>query len=629
MLGFGVNMFGGSKPDNTIVVNGEEIPSTQFARTRNMEEQRLRSMLGPQYASLAGTFLKNLDSRVADNLIQGKLFEQFAKKIGLSGPGDEVVKKKIKESFTQGWSIDAYTRLLASLGVTALKFQEDFRDELRKDQLRQIIVDSSFPTIREIDRSIITDHSTYQLNVISADTEHFTKNEFRNVSDDILRAYYQGKERDFQVKPAVQYSFVALTKNNFPNLVEIHPEDVEQFYKQNIDEFKTQQSIRFRHIQLTTPAGLSESEKKAYESEVTSLFSKIRDGGLSFSRGVTLFSDDYATRWNEGKTELIHPGQLVSALESTIWKHVSDQDPFIVTTDYGYHIVEVLDYKPSTPKPFSKVKNQIEKILYNEAAGSFLNEKGQQLYDEWVNSNKSLMDFAASKSLKAFKTREKLSPDRDPTETGGTPISQDLSPKDLIMNGLTSSVIKFHEQTKQKIKLDDRYVLVEVNDYQAESLNPFENVRQQVLEHYVNDNASTLAKAELEKLISDIKAGTIKNLQDVGLSGGLSFQESITINLSKEDSLGEFNFPGFLDEIRSLKGATGIAHKVVTSSNGKFYIFEVVQATPPNDKIIQEKREEYRNRATDLQSEVILRTILNYQKAHSEIKLPKNLSTIS
>jgi len=615
MLGFGINLFVGSKSSNAIVVNGEEIPMVEFVRRKNLEEQRFRAMLGDNYQAFAGTFLKNLDQRVADSLVQSKLLGQLAKRIGLSGPGDDIVKKKIKESFSQGWSLEAYTRLLSSLGVTALKFQEDFRDELRNTQLRNLIQDGAMPTTQEIERSIIADYSKYTINTITANSEDFSKGDFRNVNEETLKSFYEKKEKEFRIPAAVSYSYLPLQIEDFPNLVKIDEDDIKQFYKQNIERFQNKQTIRFQHIQLTTPKGLSPEQKDAFKEDVTSLFSKIRDG-FSFQRAVTLYSDDYATRWNDGKSELFTPDVLIPEFDSEVWKHAGDQEPFLITTDYGYHIVEVLEYTPPTPKTLKEVQKEIENTLIQESASSFLNEKGQQLYDEWIGSGKNLKDFAKSHNLEIKETDGFYTLHKDPDPTSGKPP----------LRGLTVKILEYPDQKTLIIKLDTQSVLVEVKEHRKESANTFDRVREEVLERYVKEVSGDLAKQELQKVLDAIKAGTVPSLSAAPLENNLTFKDKIEIGLKSDENPAEYNFPQFLEEIGKFEGKTGVSHNVLPTLQGKFVIFEITKVTPPERDLIDRKFLDYKEKATDEQSELIFNTILNYQRAHSSIVMPMSLT---
>ncbi len=587
----------------------------EFVRRKNLEEQRFRAMLGDKYQSFAGTFLKNLDQKVADALVQSKLLGQVAKKIGLSGPGDDVVKKKIKESFSQGWSLEAYTRLLSSLGVTALKFQEDFRDDLRNTQLRNLILDSSVPTSQEIERSIVADYSKNTISAIIANSEDFTQGDFRNVNEDTLKSYYEKKEKEFRIPAAVSYSYLPLQIEDFPNLVRVQEDDIKQFYKQNIERFQNKQTIRFQHIQLTTPKGLTPEEKEAFKDDITSLYSKIRDG-FSFQRAVALYSDDYATRWNDGKSALFNPDILIPEFDSEIWKHTGDQEPFLITTDYGYHIVEILEYTPPTPKTLAEVQKEIENTLVQESAFSFLNEKGQQLYDEWITSGKNLKDFAKSHNLKTRETEGFYTLHKDPQPIDGNPL----------LHGLTAKILEYPDQTTLIIRLDKQSVLVEVKEHRKESANTFERVREEVLDRYVKEVSGDLAKKELQKVLDAVKAGTVTSLSKAPLQKNLSFKDKIEIGLKSDENPAEYNFPQFLEEISKFEGKTGISQNLLPTLQGKFVIFEITEVSPPEKDLIDRKFLDYKEKATEEQSELILTSILNYQRAHSSIVIPMNFT---
>jgi peptidyl-prolyl cis-trans isomerase D len=611
MLGFGVNLFIDSSSDEVIQVNGEKIPTSEFYRRKSQEEQRLREMLGAQYQALAGNFMKGLDQRIADSLVQSKLISQLAERIGLSGPSDGLLKQKIKESFTQGWSAAAYDRLLASLGLTAAQFQNEFRKELRDVQLKDIVTDASVPTANEINQTILDDYRSHTIDYLVMDSSYFTKGEFRNVPEKELLSFYSENQNQFTSPAAVEYNYLIVSTNLYPELVKVESEDINRYYRQNLEKFQTSQAIQLQHVQLTTPKDLSEADLKDFNSDVTHLFKKIRDG-FSFDRAVDLYSDDYSTRWNNGKTTMLEPGKLISEFEKEVWKHVDEnnQEPFLISTEYGYHIARVASYKAPKPIPIESVEADIISRITRELAPSFLAEKAQSLLDQWNTSNQPLEAFARANSIPLERSGKALQASQDPSAT---------------VKGLTSKILSFDGQDKLMIKLPSAVVLAEVVKNQKETPLPFTDVKDKVIDSYTSSKANDLAKVEMEKDLEQLKNGTFKTLADIPINESVTLKSDVIVGI-KKDNPTELNFPEFLDSLKALGGKTGFSGKVVPTLDGRFLLFHVKNVKDPEKDLLERKFSDYKGKATEVQAELILQSILNSLRFSSKIEVPSNLS---
>lgn len=604
MLTFGLNVFMDSSSDNVIRVNGEKIPSSEFFRVKQLLERQYRT----QFGALAERLIQDLNQQVTERLVVDELLFQFTSSLGLSAPGENVLKEEIKKSFPQGWSLATYRRFLSSIGLTAKQYQRQFRKVLKNRQLFDLIADASIPIKKEISKSIADDFREYSVDFLKMEPNFFTSGKFRKVPLDTLKEFYQENPHLFISPAKVEYTYVDLSGSTFPNLVEIQPDDISAYYYQNIEKFQTPQKIKFQHIQLTQPKGASADTLAAFEKDVSLLFEKVRDG-FSMDRAAFLFSDDYGTRWNNGRTEWIAPGQLIPELAQEVWQRALDRTPFVVQTDYGFHIVRVVDYAPPEDIPLDQVAPAIEKELYKQAAPSFLEEKAQMLYAKWNEPpEKSLEQFALSENLPFLRTSGALEANKDP--------SSDTA-------GLTAKVLAYSDQTRLIVPLESSQILVEIQKLQEAYTPDFERIQQQVLDTYVKQKAKGLAREALQTIIEKVQTGEYSTLNEVPSDGSFRLVREIKV-MPKGKNPTPFDRQETISVLRRAPTKRGMVKEIIELEDS-LVAFYINSFQEPSNETITRKIPEYRARAKEQQSNLMTEALINALKHRSKIEVPPNM----
>jgi foldase protein PrsA len=149
-----------------LVVNGDEVPESEFQNTYDNLVQRQKSL----YSQFGRDFSKMLEgasgkqyelrikSSAMDSLIQQTLVKQEADKKDIK-VSDQKVDSKYNEQLNslleqQGWTLDQLKSALSAQGRTYDKFQttmrKDIRAQLRREELRNQVVGEIDPTDEEL-----------------------------------------------------------------------------------------------------------------------------------------------------------------------------------------------------------------------------------------------------------------------------------------------------------------------------------------------------------------------------------------------------------------------------------------------------------------------------------------------
>lgn len=133
-------------------------------------------------------------------------------------------------------------------------------------------------------------------------------------------------------------------------------EDIKKYY----DEWEPQ--IKVQHILIAAKATASDEEKAAAKAKAEELIQKLKDGA-DFSELAKENSADTGTASKGGEIGPFKRSDMVKEFSEASYnlKNVGDITETPVETQFGYHIIKMLD--KGEKKPFDEVKSQMEEEM--------------------------------------------------------------------------------------------------------------------------------------------------------------------------------------------------------------------------------------------------------------------------
>jgi parvulin-like peptidyl-prolyl isomerase len=108
------------------------------------------------------------------------------------------------------------------------------------------------------------------------------------------------------------------------------------------------EQVRARHILVSVAADASEADKELALAEAISITQRLRAGG-DFAELAAQFSDDTGSGQQGGDLGLFGRGQMVAEFEEAAFSLPIGQISDPVLSQFGYHIIEVLEQQPGSP----------------------------------------------------------------------------------------------------------------------------------------------------------------------------------------------------------------------------------------------------------------------------------------
>jgi len=314
-----------------------------------------------------------------DQMIQGRAVADAFQQMGIRITDEEVVigLVSVYPQFFQNGKLVAKDQLeqqLNSQGMTLQQGIDAMRETLLLRKVQNITSTGVVVGPQELDQALADAHERSQIAYIAFPPAKFrdqakpTPEEVRQTFEKERAQFMLPEKRSFQVLVADQAKVEA-------SLV-VSDAELRQAYAGSMDNFRVPERVKVRHILLMTQ-GKPDAEKKQALAKAQDLLKQLR-AGADFADLAKKNSQDPGSAQNGGDLGFIVKGQTVPEFEKIAFtakpKEISD----VVTTQYGYHILQVMEREPARVKPFEEVKAALAEELKKQG----VNEKTQSLADQ-------------------------------------------------------------------------------------------------------------------------------------------------------------------------------------------------------------------------------------------------------
>jgi peptidyl-prolyl cis-trans isomerase SurA len=138
--------------------------------------------------------------------------------------------------------------------------------------------------------------------------------------------------------------------------------ELREFYQKNLDRYRTVESYRPAHILFRVPKGATPAEVREISKKCLKVLEKI-GAGEDFGEMAILYSEDPSAK-DRGNLGSFKQGELLPVIEREALRLKVGEVGEIVKTDYGFHIIKLLDRKEGTAPRFEDARAKVEMDYY-------------------------------------------------------------------------------------------------------------------------------------------------------------------------------------------------------------------------------------------------------------------------
>ena len=357
----GVNFISGNDGDTVIAeVSGVEITERRFAEKLDQERRQLLGILGDP-GSINEDLLRQ---SVLNSLIDEASVTHYSEKLEF-GVTDQLVDQVLVNipQFQSDGRFDArlFDQAIVRMGMSRLRFREELRRNLIEYQVKGAVETSIIVTPSEIERLHALQNHTRSGRLLVIETERFIDQV--TVSTDEVATYYASNKNAFVTEESVAVDYVLLSAGDFQDQVLITNEDVRAAYDSEVVTAANDTERRARHILISSS---DQALAKAVDLK------QQLDNGSDFADLARQYSDDIASRETGGDLGFAPKGTFAPEFEAALDELAVGIVSEPVETQYGYHIIELLETRARPVDTFEERAPRLRVELEEREANRLL-----------------------------------------------------------------------------------------------------------------------------------------------------------------------------------------------------------------------------------------------------------------
>ncbi len=494
---FGIGSYlGGGGNNFAAKVNDEEVSIRAYEQNYYTQQNQLRATFGGKIpAGFDGaSFLRQ---QALETSIRQSLLLQHSNDSGYAIGDDTLAAAIYSEAAFQDegqFSKERYERQLQSQGLVANQFEEQLRQDLSVNQIREGIVSSSFQTGLETQRAISLGNQARTFSTMEFATS--AVGTLDAPGEEAIDDYYSTHAIEFQYPEKVKLEYIELNQETLAEKVSVDEDKLHEMYLEQKDKYLLPEQRRASHILIA----MSEDASATDEAEKRQLIDDLRQRALAgepFEELAKEYSEDPGSAEQGGDLGTFQRGAMVPEFEEAAFTLEVDEIGEVVKSAFGFHLIKVTEVIGEQGKSFEQVKMEVEQAfrkreseyVYFELSGILANE---------VYENSDTLETASE--LVGIPVRE--------TEWLETNTADDILRYPAVRKAAFSDELLEEKLNSDVIEVGDNHVLVvRVQEHEPGKAKKLDEVSDEIRHLLEVKNRDDKLKALVDEALAALKEG--------------------------------------------------------------------------------------------------------------------------
>ncbi len=491
-------------PDSIANVGGQNISIVDFQQEyqQDTRNQTVPPMLRSVY-----------QKQVLDSMIFQRALEFEGDRLGIRVTPEEQTER-IKELLPTAWSgstwlRDRYpTEVQSKYGMSVEQFEGLLKDSLLQEKFHEMVTDGITVTPQEIAQEYLWRNDKIKIDYVVIKPSDLAST--IQPSDADLAAYYAKNASRYQVPERRSARYALLDLSKLRANAQVGDDTLRAYYNQHIDDYKVENRVHVEHILFKT-IGKTDAEVTEIRQKAEDVLKQAKKGA-NFEDLAKKYSEDDATKPKGGDLGWIIDGQTVPEFQQAAFTIPKGQISDLVKTQYGFHIIKVIDRETAHTKTFEEVRDSILQPVLDQKVSAQAND----IFDQMAAAVRQADHQPLDELAKKFNL-----------EVGETPAVALTDPLLPLGNSpeLHSILFGLHTgELSQPIQIDSGFVILTLKDDLPAHQGTLAEVHDRVLADYQKEKAVDLASSRAADLSKRAQSGEdfAKAAKSLGLTAKTS-----------------------------------------------------------------------------------------------------------
>lgn len=533
MLTFGLSSYNNRNINTLVEVDGYEVKLENYQK----ELERAQAEYRKAYKDNAEQYMNavNLKRQILERLINSVVLLKNAESNGIKVSDLELANQiynspdfQTDDRFDQ----KKYDQFLKAYRTNKIAYEKDLRETLLTQKYINFLNTGVAYSRKYVESEFKRYNTEMDISILEIKPELFSKQV--EVTDDQIEAFFTANKKNFEQKKQFEISYIKLPLDDELANVKVREKEISKYYERNVtSEFTTKESFNTRHILISHSNGQDEEKDAKALTQAQWIYDQLKKDKSKFKTFAASYSSDPGSKVNGGNLGWVVKGTFVKEFELAVdsLKKGELSKPF--KTQFGYHVIELIDTKPAVTKKLEEVEAEItQKIKKGKAKRRLDNRIANLLKVSEGEAAKTIMQHAEATGKQIIETKAF----DDSNEIDGLGYSF------LLYEEINSKILG--DVGSFQLSSDQSVIIYEIKKVIDPFIKPFDEVKDQAklmaqqaetkkfaLEKAGEYSDSVQTKEQFEKLVSDLKADTkdykFKLLEDNREIGSMDFKLEI------------------------------------------------------------------------------------------------------
>lgn len=553
--------------DSTVVVarvDGQDISQADWDSAHRSEVDRLRQAM----PALDVKLLDSPEARYAtlERLVRDRVMVAAAGKAHLS-TSDQRLANELQSNpqiaalrKTDGsLDMDRYRQLLAAQGMSPEMFEASVRNDLSTRQVMTGVAATGFVPAGVADMTLSAYFEKRELQLARFKSADFVAK--LKPTDEDLDKFYQANQALFKAPEQANVEYAVLDADAVSNSIAVSESDLRTYYEQNLQRLSGPEERRASHILINAPKTAPTGEREAAKAKAADLLATLRKTPDAFADLARKNSQDTGSAVKGGDLEFFQRGAMVKPFEDTAFALKKGEISDLVETDFGFHIIRVIDIKSPKPPSFAELRPALEAELRKQQVQKKFAEAAEVFTNAVYEQSESLKPVAERLKLEIRVAANVL---RNPRADAKGPLT---NPK-LLAALFSPDSLEKKRNTEAVEVGPNQLAAARITQYTPERTLPLAEVKDQVHQRWLTERSAEEAQ----------KAGAAKLAEFKAAPGTAVLAEAHVV--SRADSKG---LPGAVVDAALRADPAALPALVGVSLGNQGYVIVKVAKVLPRD----------------------------------------------
>ncbi len=432
-----------------------------------------------------------IEQQILNQLISREIVFQQGRRLGVDATSEEIQEKilTVPAFLEEGnFFLDRYKAILRQNGLTVEEFEESIRYEIMQEKLRGLVTEYVNVSDWEAEEDYRLRNEKARVRYAVIDPASFEGTEF--IALDEITAHYEENKATYRLPEQRQIEYLLADISRLRATFEPTDEEILDYYRKNRSEFQVQEQVQAAHILFKT-AGESDESVQKIRQKAEKVLEEAK-AGKDFAQLARRHSEDGSAA-NGGDLGFFGRGRMVPEFERAAFGLAKGEIGNLVTTQFGFHIIKVLEKQVARTQALKEVEGLIRSSITSEKAEEAARDLADKAFRQTRNE-RSFEEIAKELDL-VSETSPLFSPGAAIPGIGNAP---DLSTKVFSMSEASISAPQ---------RVPNGFVLARLVQVKPSGIPELEEVRRRVEQDLITKKSNVMAQSKAEDLVKNVKAG--------------------------------------------------------------------------------------------------------------------------